>query len=225
MKADNQVVSRVTGPRSRRHRLAASDQGEAILRAATDLFLRSGYGAVSIDAINRSSGGSKRDLYQLFGDKEALFRRVVVDLCRECVDALSATLPREQDLEASLTLAGEAFLDMLMAPKTVALHRLLVSEGVRFPEVAADFLRQGPSSAYAAFAKVLRTHAEAGDMDVEDESVAARLFLDSLSGSLQLRALMGESIDEREIKAIVGAAVAAFMRGMTVRSGHTRRAC
>src|SRR5690554_1483614 len=51
-----------------------------ILEAATELFLRDGYGATSIDAILEVSGGSKATLYSYFPTKDDLFRAVVEDV-------------------------------------------------------------------------------------------------------------------------------------------------
>ena len=103
---------------------------------------------------------------------------------------------------------------MLLAPRTVAIHRLLVCEGNRFPEIARKFLQEGPAAAYAAFAEVLSEHVDAGDLRLEDANLTARIFLDSLSGWLQLRVLLGESVNEGEITLIVNAAAATFLKGL-----------
>ncbi len=223
MKALKQAkpVARAAG--SIRGRPPAAGRDEGIPQEVADLFLVHGFNGVSMDAVNRITGGSKRDLYRRFGDKEALFGRVIVELCRERIGMLRAAMPRGGTAKASLTLCGKAFLEMLMAPRTLALHRLLVAEGRRLPEVAANFLREGPSGAYAAFADVLRFHAGEGETEVVDPDLAARLFLDGISGSLQLRALVGEEIAEDEIGAVVSAGVDLFMTALTpARPGSAR---
>jgi AcrR family transcriptional regulator len=191
-----------------------ADARGAKLDEIADLFLSRGFAGTSVDAINAITGGSKRDLYRVFGDKETLFKRVVVELCKERVEALKSTIFLGQTAEASLTAAGVAFLEMLLSPRTLALHRLLVAEGSRLPEVAADFLREGPSGAYSAFADVLRHHAAQGEIDAPDPATTARLFLDSISGSFQLRALVGEEIEEAEIRETVTAAADLFLKAL-----------
>ena len=66
----------------------ASDDAEppkrqAILNAATELFVARGYGAVSMDAIARAADVSKATLYAHFESKDRLFARIVSDACQE----------------------------------------------------------------------------------------------------------------------------------------------
>ncbi len=56
---------------------APSPTRGAIVEAATALFLDAGYGAVSMDAIARRAGVSKRSVYSYFSGKEALFGAVM----------------------------------------------------------------------------------------------------------------------------------------------------
>ncbi|PIL20013.1 hypothetical protein P775_11700 [Puniceibacterium antarcticum] len=191
----------------------ASDQ-VSHYRQIADLFLANGYAGVSVDAINRIVGGSKRDLYRLYGDKEAIFKSVVADLCSERISKLQATMQQQETIEESLALGGEALVRMLLEPRTLALHRLLVADGGRLPDVAREFMRAGPSSAYSAFAEILLFHASRGEIVMGDAEVTARLFLDSISGSLQLRGLISEEIAAHEIQALVAQAVQFFLRAL-----------
>lgn len=196
-----------------RSRAAILDQRSAILDAAAVLFLEFGFAGVSIDAINRVVGGSKRDLYKLFADKTDLFSQAVGALSIERAQRMQASMPKCETIEASLFAAGRAFLRLLIEPKTIALHRLLVTEGARVPEAATRFLLEGPSHAYSALADVLTLHAAEVQMDIPDPNGASRLFLDAVSGALQLRALLGQSVGEGEIDTVVAAAVKVFLDG------------
>src|SRR5690606_39421853 len=53
-----------------------------IIEAATQLFLRDGYAATSIEAGLDASGGSKATLYSYFSTKDDLFRAVVQEALR-----------------------------------------------------------------------------------------------------------------------------------------------
>src|SRR5690606_21000215 len=53
-----------------------------ILEAASQLFLRDGYSATSIEAVLEASGGSKATLYSYFSTKDELFRAVVKEAIR-----------------------------------------------------------------------------------------------------------------------------------------------
>jgi AcrR family transcriptional regulator len=197
----------------RRKRVPSAAQGGIILKAAGDLFLARGYAGVSIDAIVAAVGGSKREIYAQFGDKESLFREVIVALCQENLRPFQA-LAKADDLEFALASMATAFLGFLLSPRTLALHRLVIAEAPRFPEIAKDFLRQGPLRAYGVAADLLRTHAQAGEVRVDDPDAAARVFLDALTGDFQLRSLAGRRVSREEIDKRVRLAVRIFAKGI-----------
>ena len=185
-----------------------------IFEKATRLFLDHGYQGVSINMIVAALGGSKRDLYRIIGDKDTLFRETITELCRRRADAM-AEITLSDDPAVDLEALGTQFLTMLLEPDSLRLHRLVVAEGRDFPAITAEFYRYGPSSTYAAASAVLEHHRAAGRMQFDDSGVAARLFLDSLTGDLQLRALSGLTIEQQEVKARLKAAVAAALPGLS----------
>jgi len=211
MKAPSEIAQ--TTDTVRRPRIAVAGQREAVLEAATALFLELGFDGVSLDTINRAVGGSKRDLYKLFADKADLFGEVVSLLAAERASRMQTTIVKGGSVEESLGAAGRSFLQGLMEPRTIALHKLLVTDGERAPQAAANFLREGPSRAYAAMADVLAAHAAAGQIEIADPVGSARLFLDAISGALQLRALLGQPVTEGQIDEVVDAASQTFVEG------------
>ena len=50
---------------------------QAILEAATNTFLQHGYEGTTLDMIISQAGGSRRSLYDYFGDKQGLFSAVI----------------------------------------------------------------------------------------------------------------------------------------------------
>ncbi|WP_369813069.1 TetR/AcrR family transcriptional regulator [Acinetobacter baumannii] len=66
------------------------NKNRLIIQTVGDLFLEYGYSRVSINLIISKIGGSKRDLYAQFGDKEGLFRSVIADVCQQVLDPLKA---------------------------------------------------------------------------------------------------------------------------------------
>ncbi len=194
----------------RRPRVSSTDRAAAILAASADLFLEHGYGGVAIDDIIAVTGGSKREIYALFGGKAGLFTRVVDQLCHEWLASLRRLPAPDGSLGATLSQLGHAFLTFLLSPPAIALHRLAVTEGRRFPDVAETVLRQGPTACYAVAAEALRAHRVSDEGWLADCDLAARLFLDSMTGDLQLRCLVGNTIGPGEVNARVQAAVAVF---------------
>ena len=105
------------------------------------LFCQGGYSATSMEAIAQSAGIGKKALYARYPNKQVLFSAVVdhlgarqsrvVDEIREDDDGLS--------LEVALCRRAEAVISASTSAEAIALHRLLQSEGHRFPELGAVF--------------------------------------------------------------------------------------
>ena len=58
---------------------APSAKRQVIVRAATQVFLESGYGTASMDTIAAVAGVSKQTVYSHFGAKDALFEAIIED--------------------------------------------------------------------------------------------------------------------------------------------------
>ena len=118
-------------------REAAERLGDLILDTATESFLEVGYGETTIEQIAKRAGISKRTFYHRYPDKAALFGAVV----RRIVDRLRppevSYLFEGDDLEVVLTRLARVILRAALNPQALALHRVILSEAGRFPELAA----------------------------------------------------------------------------------------
>jgi len=118
--------------------LRREDRRDAILEVAYECFVADGYGATSMSTIAARLGGSKGTLYNYFRSKEELFDAFVRRSCgrlRSEIDSVSA----EGDLRARLGLMARQFIDHLLSREAIAISRVVVSEGERFPELARLF--------------------------------------------------------------------------------------
>ena len=52
------------------------DKHDAIIRAASEMFLAEGFDRTSLDQIAQRAGVSKQTIYSHFADKEALFKAI-----------------------------------------------------------------------------------------------------------------------------------------------------
>src|SRR5690554_7118599 len=96
-----------------------------ILDAATELFLRDGYGATSIDSILEVAGGSKATLYNYFPTKDDLFRAVIDDVLST---AEKTALESNHDARQALTAFFSRRLTGLFSERHHALLRLIIAE-------------------------------------------------------------------------------------------------
>jgi TetR/AcrR family transcriptional regulator, transcriptional repressor for nem operon len=74
---------------------------DEVLAAARRVFNETGYHGTSVDDLSRATGLSKGSLYGAFGDKDALFRRVLQDYCAGADADAAARLegPEEEALD------------------------------------------------------------------------------------------------------------------------------
>lgn len=187
----------------------------AIVEAAARLFMRDGYGAVSMDAVARESGVSKATLYAHFSGKDRLFATIVADRCAGLQAECEADPDwQAQDLRPALTAMGRRWLGFLMSPTTLAIYRVVVAEALRFPELAVAFYDSGPRPIKEWLTAWIAAQARAGRLTVPDPLVASEQFVALLRTGLFFRATLGVGTppEEAERRAVVDHAVATFLR-------------
>src|SRR5512140_3383785 len=105
-------TSKAPAPRPRRaprqHR--ALDTANAVVEAAAQLLVESGYSRASTNAIAERAGVSIGSLYQYFGDKEDVFRAVVHRHREEVMPVVKVALARMAEPETDLV---EVALDLM----------------------------------------------------------------------------------------------------------------
>ncbi len=155
------------------------------------MFLAEGYSGVSVDGIIANIGGSKRTIYSYFGGKEGLFAAIIEQLCAENVSPLTHMDLVHKPLPEALSTIARVFLDVVLSPRTLALHRLIVSEALRAPEAAQSFFDAAPATAYNCLAEYFTWAEQAGLVTPGNPRTRAKIFLDGLTGDMQLRCLLG----------------------------------
>lgn len=182
---------------------------EAILAAATRIFLERGYGAASMDTIARAAGVSKQTIYSHFGGKPALFEAIILERCDRLLESLPAVADAGSDAEVALRAIATRLLELMLTPEFVARFRVVMAESSRFPELAEVYYRSGPERATARLADYLARLHRRGLLDVPDPHLAALQFFGMISGSLFLRHVLGvdappQSVDlERHVQTAV----------------------
>lgn len=191
---------------------------DAILEAASELFLESGYSGVSVDAVVARVGGSKRTIYSYFGDKDGLFAAIVSRLCEQIVTPLTRLDLKGKPLSEALALISRTFFDVVLAPRTLALHRLVVAEATRAPEAARTFFAAAPGTSYRCLAEYFEWAQAAGIVTPGNAHLRSTIFLDALTADFQLRCLLGllETPTQAERDKLMDEAIAIFMRGIAV---------
>jgi len=195
---------------------AASEQlGERILDAATEMFLAHGFGATSIDALAQQLRMSKRTYYHRFPNKEALFAAVVHRIIQRLRPAADIPLIEGADLETVLKRLATLILHAALSPHAIALHRLIVAESARFPELARVLALEGATEeATTLIAGILERDVTTGRLRVDDTRFAAQQFLQMVVTLPQRRAMgLGEPMSARELREWPHKVADLFLRG------------
>lgn len=189
---------------------------DALLRAAGEIFLERGYEATGIDAIIARAGGSKRNIYSEFGNKEGLFTAIVTENVDEALAALAIERRGGDDLGALLFQFGCRLLDILLSPALIGIYRIVVTEHARFPALVRRFYEQGPGRASARLAEILAEARNRGQIAAEDCDRAADQFFGMVRGNLHLQVVLGlrPVPDPPAIRALVACAVDTFLDGI-----------
>lgn len=167
--------------------LRREDRRDAILDVAYECFVADGYGSTSMSTIAARLGGSKGTLYNYFKSKEELFDAFVRRACSRLRERLEAA-PTDGDLRERLSHMARDFLDHLLSPEAIAIHRVVVGEGERFPELARLFYEAGPRTGIARTAELIKGMMDQGLLREADPVLASHQFKDlALSGLFHLR--------------------------------------
>ena len=204
-----------TRPGGRPSREASEQIGDRILDAATDLFLANGYGATSIEAVAQRVRISKRTFYHRFDDKPALFAAVVHRIIEGLRPPANVPLIEGADLTAMLERLAGLILRAALSDQAIALHRLVVAQSARFPELAAVVARAGATEeGVQLIAGLLEREAHKNRLQIHDAAFAAELFLHMLIGLPQRRAMgLGAPMSARELAAWPRKVVRLFLNG------------
>jgi AcrR family transcriptional regulator len=186
-----------------------------ILAGAREVFGELGFERASVDLIAARAGVSKATVYNHFEDKKALFVACVAQDTEEMSDGLRACLGEPAgDVEQVLQVIGERMMAFLLSAPVVALHRHVIAEAPRFPDIGQTIFDRGPRVVHEAIASYLERWDRNGALRIEDPHSAAVQFVALCQGDLLARARLA-ILDDRagaQVRDTVRRAVQTFVR-------------
>jgi AcrR family transcriptional regulator len=196
----------------------AAEIAERILKVATGAFLAEGYAASSIEVIAARAGVAKRTLYARWRDKPALFRAVLERLMARWLATPDpppdAPVDTADGLERALLQTARHVLAVALQPEALALHRLMIAESGRFPELIDIVRDSGAAAGMARIAALLARETAAGRLALLNPAFAAEQFLYLVLTGPQRRALgLAPPLDPTGIDSWARSAVALFLDG------------
>jgi AcrR family transcriptional regulator len=195
---------------------------ERILEAAFRAFRKSGYATTSTLEIATRARVSKRELYELVGNKQEMLIACISERAsRLDVPADLPVLRNRETLEQVLTSFGTKFVHEVSDPAVIAVFRLAIAEAVQAPEVARALNSIGREASRAALRKIM-AEAQASGLLTGGPAELAEQFGGMLWRDLLVSLLLGvaERPKPREIAVRARDATAAFLQLHPLQKEH-----
>lgn len=194
-----------------------SPRGLLILDAAQDLFYHQGFDETSLAMIINQTGGSRRSIYDEFGNKQGLLMAVV----QRQVTRQSQTLTlinRDIDVKEALNQVCFKFVQGMLSPELISLFRLVVQQMVKFPELGEMINQTGLMAGVVPLVDYLSWLNEQKILTIENCHFSAQMLLEVAKGPLHTRSLLlpNKKVGDEEISQQVAQAVDIFLKAHRV---------
>jgi TetR/AcrR family transcriptional repressor of mexJK operon len=114
-----------------------------LVQTAGTMFLKCGYGKVSLEAIAREAHVAVRTIYVKFGGKAGLLS-AALEQRRDRFFGSGEMLADQRPLREIVNDFALRFLDLMAGPDVIAMQRLVMAEAADNPELAETFYEHGP---------------------------------------------------------------------------------
>ena len=197
-----------------------------ILTAAAQVFLEHGFTATTVEQVADVAGVAKRTIYNLYRDKDALFRATIlrsIDIADHFTESLAAAVRDVVDPVSDLPSIGATLAETVLSGSVLPLRRLLVMESARFPDLAAEYHRRAPQTVMRALAKLFTQLAERGHLRAADAVLMSEHFAFLVMGADLDRGMFDpQPLRTTDVRRRARAGVDVFLRAYAVpnSAGH-----
>lgn len=173
-----------------------------------------------MDDVAREADVARRTVYNVFPDKETLFRETIL-LAIEIAERFSAELAvetgRMRNASRDIPRIARRLADAVLRGPVLPLRRLLVIEARRFPDLVPEYRQRAPEAVLRALSAALRELASAGQLRIDDPDIAAEHLAFLIMGADMDRGMfsLGTASPAR-VRERADAGAAAFLRAYGV---------
>jgi AcrR family transcriptional regulator len=163
--------------RQPRRRRKEARPGE-IIEAALALWAEKGFAATRLEDVSDRAGIAKGTVYLYFPSKEALFEAALRERIGDTVASVGDQLAAlDGGLEAALTLLLRTVYDRLLDNNSVAILKVLMGEGHRFPRLVTLYREVALSEGIVTVQRILERGAERGELRLAPDAVDPRIIM------------------------------------------------
>lgn len=185
---------------------------EKIEEAAYAVLEAKGYAGASMLAIARAAKASNETLYNWYGDKNGLFKALVLRNAEQVKALLEDGLRSDQQPMEILRALGPRLLALLVSPRAIQLNRAAAADPSG--ELGAAISERGREAVGPLIGEVLERARHEGALAFDLTGEAVALYLNLLVGDLQIRRAIGREppLNEVEINRRAELAYDRFLR-------------
>ncbi len=192
------------------------DKKKIILDAAISLFLEYGFSETTTDMIQRKAGVSKATMYAHYPNKENLFVAAVEHECAMLVASFDSLSVKSSEIRDSLTQLGAFYLDLVLAPTSLSLYRIVVAVAPKFPGIGMKFQLAGPQRIKDRIEAKLSEASQKGEIYIQDIGAerATGIFISMVRGEAHMECLLDTDNlpSEQQKKTWIKDAVETFLK-------------
>lgn len=188
---------------------------DAMISAARELFCEHGFAGTTLEMITAEAGGSRRTIYELFGNKDGVFEAVIRDCTGRITSIMAGLELTDLPLRAALIHYGETLMELLTAPDTIRYMRLFLSEVPRFPKLGKIFYETGLMNGRRIITSYFERQMNEGRFPKGDPRQAAIFFSSLIKADYDIRQMsyVDWEPQAKDLRSHVIGSVDMFLRG------------
>jgi AcrR family transcriptional regulator len=184
-----------------------------LIDVATAEFLTHGYEGASMSRIARTARASPKTVYARYAGKDELLLAVVDSLLSGSHDNFARELADgTAEVDKVLVACAMTLARHWLSEREIGLFRLVITEAVRFPQLATLY-----ENSVEPFARMFEAYLDdqqtRGVLVIDNIQAAARLFTFVTTGPLRQMTLFGRSPSVLQVEEIVTRGVRLFLDG------------
>jgi len=186
-----------------------------IFDAARHEFAASGYAATSIESVARRAGVSTKTLYRLIPNKAALFEAMITNRIDTFASVVRVRACDGSNIKGALREALVIWGELILDGEVIALQRLILADGEKFPEIAETFYHKAIRRTERTLAAWLQAQHERGLIRIDDAEATAGMLLGMLVYQPQRAVLFARAAppDREQLERRADAVAELFLRG------------
>lgn len=179
-----------------------SARRDSIIEIATRKFITNGFAATTLEDITAEAHVTKRTIYELVGDKQALFTAACNTLRAETPGFKFSVIMEGRPVSNVLREMARQLIDHSLRRDMIMLERAVIIEAARDEHLVRDTVTESSQHLFGVISGCFDRLIGEGLLEPIDTLIAAAIFYDLTVGARGFRAVLGmspESASDQEI--------------------------